>query len=238
MAIDYWALSKTYSVGDLVQKFIPGRSSMSPYTGTVTAVLPGIGFLDVQWPFGNERVSPEELVKVNPQYTVFLPPSLVSSYYPGLDALPSKAASQNLWRTVELPSGFHLALAKLYHKGASDIQAYDVLWHAFREADDESLRDEVQKFYRVAFNQVTALLNQHAARTAAYWASTDRKYRATKIELSSKQLACPSCKKGPMRKATYKMLEGQRVKLFACPQCLHLVKQSDILGPEGESVEW
>jgi len=239
LAIDYWKLVQDFEPGDCVQKFMPGRSALSPYVGRVTSVMRGIGFLDVQWPFGNERVSPEDVVKINPDLLLYLPPQLNSSYYPGLDAFPAKTASgEPLWRST-LPIGFHLKLARLFHRRASEVQAYDVLWHSYRQADDESIRDEVSKFYKVAHNLVTILLLEQARKKdAAYWAATDRKYRATRQELDSRQVDCPKCKQGPMRKATYKMEGGQRVRLLACPQCMHLVKQTDILGPGGEAVQW
>lgn len=239
--IDYWKLTKDFAPGDFVQKFMPGRSEVSPYVGRVTAVLRGIGFVDVQWPFGNERVSPEEVLVVNPAFTRFLPPTLNFSNYAGLDAeKTARTDGSPLWRTaIELPVGFHKELAKLFHQGKTAIQSYDILWHQYRQANDEALRDEVSKFYRVAHNLVTTiLLEQARKKSAAYWAAPDRKYRATKDELNQKKLTCPKCKQGPMRKATYKMEAGQKMRLFACPQCLHLVKQSDFLGPNGEPVEW
>jgi hypothetical protein len=82
------------------------------------------------------------------------------------------------------------------------------------------------------------VVEQARKKDAAYWAATDRKYRATKTECASKRLSCPKCKEGPMRKATYKMEGGERVKLLACTACMHLVKQTDILGPDGSAVEW
>lgn len=237
MAIDYWELSKDFRPGDLVQKFMPGRSEVSPYTGCVIAVMHGIGFLDVQWPFGAERVSPEEVVRVNPEFVRFLPPTLNFSYYPGYDA--TKTANGKLWRTIEVPADFHKHLARAYHSGLNSVRAYDELWHRFRGADDEAMRDEVARFYRVAHNMVTALiLEQARKKNGAYWAGADRKYRATKTELSSRKLSCPNCKEGPMRRATYKMESGQRVKLLACTGCMHLIKTSDVLGPDGEAAEW
>jgi hypothetical protein len=242
--IDYWKLTKDFTVGDTVQKFMPGRSALTPYVGRVTAVMPGIGFLDVQWPFGNERVSPEEVVRVNPEYQMYTPTYETFSYYPGLDSgSAAKVASQAkradgspLWN--EVSPGFHRDLAKLYHKGASSIQAYDVLWHQYRQANDEALRGEIQQFYRVADNLMTAYLSEYARKTAAYWADKDRKYRATKTELEARKVTCPKCKGAHMRKATYKMENGVRAKLLACPNCMYLVKTTDILSPEGSSVEW
>jgi hypothetical protein len=221
---------------------MPGRSEVSPYTGRVIAVLHGIGFLDVQWPFGAERVSPEDVLRVNPEFVRFLPPTLNSGYYPGWDARQPDAlrtAKGKLWRTIEVPPDFHKHLARVFHTGANSIRAYDELWHRFRNANDEAMRDEVSKFYRVAYNLVTAIVLEEARRKdAAYWAGSDRKYRATKTELASKRLACPNCKEGPMRRATYKMKGGERVKLLACTSCMHLVKTSDILGPDGKPTEW
>ena len=241
MAIDYWTLTKDYTAGDTVQKFMPGRSALSPYVGRVTAVMPGIGFLDVQWPFGNERVSPEELVRVNPDIQLYTPPSLTPSYYPGLDAGPAaKIAHQTngepMWGAFH--PHFHRELAKVFHKGASSVEAYDRMWHQFRQASDGVLRAEVSKFYRVASNFVTMLLSEHATKTAAYWATKDRKYRATKPELVSKSVGCPKCKQAQMRRATYKMEGGVKARLLACPNCMYLVKQSDILDATGNSVEW
>ncbi len=234
MAIDYWKLVRDFSPGDTVQHILRGQG-MSPYVGRVTAVLKGIGFVDVQWPFGNERVSPEELVRINPQFTAILPPTLSFSYQPGMDA---KQAAQSQWRTTEVPPGFHRELAKLYRQGSHEVRAYDELWRRFgSQADDETIRDEVGKFYRFAFNTLTLFLGEYAEKTATYWTSQNRQHRATRAEVDVRQPNCPKCGT-PMRKATYKMAEGKRMKLFACPQDLYLIRQSDIMGPDGQPVSW
>lgn len=237
--IDYWELSKSFQPGDFVQKYVPSRNLvMSPYVGRVTAVLHGIGFLDVQWPFGNERVSPEEVVRVNRELAPYLPPSTNFSYYPGLEQERARLASKLPWRTTELPAGFHKELARVIHKGANEIQAYDELWHRFASfSDDELIRDEVSKTFRFAHNLLTAFLDQQAQKTSMYWVSQNRTHRATQGEVQSRRPNCPKCGSS-MRKATYKMAEGQRVRLFACPKDLYLIRQTDILGPGGEPVEW
>lgn len=235
MAIDYWKLTKDFSVGDFVQRVLPGQG-VTPYMGRILASLPGIGFVDVQWPFGTERVSPEELIHVNKQLSPYLPPTLTFSYFPGMDA--SKAASTTPWRINEVPPGFHRELARLYYKQATDLQAYDELWHRFASfSDDEVIRDEVEKFYRFGSNLLDLILGLYAAKTATYWVSQNRQHRATKAEV---QAGCPNCPRcgTAMRKTTYKMMEGQRMRLFACPQDLYLIKQTDILGPQGEPVGW
>jgi len=237
--IDYWTLSKDYAPGDFVQKYVPSRNqTLSPYVGRVTAVLPAIGFLDVQWPFGNERVSPEDLVHVNKEFAAYLPPMHDFSYYPGLEQERARLASKLPWRLNELPLGFHKELAQLWHRGANEVQAYDALWHRHaRTVSDELLRDEVAKVYKFADNALTMFLEEYARKNATYWFSQNRQHRATATEVQSKKPNCPKCGT-TMRKATYKMAEGQRMKLFACPKDLYLIKQNDILGPGGEPVVW
>lgn len=230
MAIDYWKLVKDFSPGDVVQRIALGQG-LTPYTGRILAVLHGIGFVDVQWPFGSERVSPEELVKVSPDFSQYLPPTLTFSYFPGQDVL--KRASSG-WRTIELPPDFHKELARLHYHGAKEVQAYDELWHRFAAyTDDEVMRDEVGKFYRFAFNALTMFLSEYARKTSTYWVSKDRTHRATQAEIDAGRPNCPKCGNA-MRRTTYKMSEGQKMRLFACPHDLYLIKEDQILGPGGD----
>ena len=242
MGIDYWQLAKDFSDGDPVQKYLPGHpGGLSPFIGRVTAVHRGLGMIDVQWPTGNERVSADELVRVNPELARWLPPTLDQSYsaYDIQQARKLWASSrQNLWRTTELPAGFHRELARLWLKGANEVCAYDDLWGRYAsQTPDDILRDETAKFYRLACNLVELRIQQHAQKTAAYWVAQNRTYRATRDELGAKKPACPKCGT-KMRKTTYKMDQGARARLFACPKDLFLIKVTDILGPEGEPVEW
>ena len=238
MAIDYWTLAKDFKPGDIVQRVLPGQG-ITPYAGRVLASMPGIGFVDVQWPFGSERISPEELVRVHPEFGTLLPPTLDFSYFPGLDAKVARGPkTANLWRTTELPPGFHKELARLFHRQAGEIQAYDELWHRFASfTDDEGLRDEVQKFYSFARNAHDLFLSQYAEKTSAYWTAQNRQYRATRAEVTAGSPNCPRCA-SPMRRTTYKMAEGQKMRLFACPQDLYLIRQRDLLGPGGSAVDW
>lgn len=237
--IDYWSLIKDFAIGDFVQKYAPSQNMcLSPYIGRVQAVHKGIGFLDVQWPFGSERVSPEEIVKVNKEYTSYLPPMQDFSYYPGLEQERARLASKNLWKSTEVPPGFYVEVAKLWHKGANEVQAYDELWTKYASVSEDSiLKGEISKVYKFARNSTDLFLTAYTAKTATYWAAQNRQHRATRTEVDSKRPNCPKCGT-PMRKATYKMAEGQRTKLFACPKDLYLIRQNDILGPGGEPVVW
>lgn len=236
--IDYWALAKDFAVGDYVQKYIPSRSgNLSPYVGRVTSVLPAIGFLDVQWPFGNERVSPEELIRVNKEFSMFVPPMTNFSYYPGLEQERAKMASKMPW-TYHLPIGFNEDLAASFHKGSDEVQTYDTLWHKYSSTvADETIRKEVRSVYAFASNTTDLYFEGVARKTATYWVAQNRTHRATKSEVLNKCPNCPKCGTS-MRKTTYKMAEGQKMKLFACPKDLYLIKQTDILGPGGEPVVW
>ena len=238
--IDYWSLAKNYAPGDAVQRFDPVHGDLSPFVGRVTAVLKGIGFVDVQWQFGNERMSADDIVKVNPEFCKYLPPALDFDYHPGFDVTRQRQASNlgSIWNTAALPPDFHRELAKLWTKGANEVLAYDEMWHKHNaRVEDTLLRDEVAKFYRFAVNCTQTRIDAFVDRTAAYWAAQNRHYRVTQTEIQAKSPSCPKCST-QLRKTTYKMKEGQRARLFACPKCLFLVKRDNLLSPDGQPVEW
>ena len=241
MAIDYWKLTRDYKPGDSVMRYWPGRGGfgLSPFVGRVTTVHRGLGVLDVQFPWGNERVFPDDVVRVDSRITGWLPPTLDQTYMSYDVEQDRKVAGRKLWRTTELPQGFHKDMAFLWAKGASEVLAYDELWkrYSMQGAQDPAIRDEVKKFYLVASNLVDLRISQHTQKTAAYWASSNRQYRATSGDIDTRKPSCPKCGTS-MRKTTYKMDKGARVRLFACPKDLFLIRQADILGPEGEPVEW
>jgi len=243
VSIDYWRLTKDFKPGDTVQKFMPNDPGMlSPFIGRVTSVHRGLGCLDVQWPFGVERVQPDEVVRINPEIQRYLPPTLDQSYS-SYDQRAGKQAGQQggqaKWRTVEVPAGFHRDLALLWNRQAGEVSAYDQLWRKYASlgASDEAIRDEVRTFYRVARNLVELRAQEVARKTAAYWVAQNRQYRVTQEEITSRKPSCPKCG-GQMRRTTYKMKEGAKHRLWACPKDLFLVKQEHFLSPTGEPVEW
>lgn len=243
MAIDYWQLAKEFKIGDYVQRYAPGQGgySLSPFLGRVTAVHRGLGVIDVQFPYGNERMFPDDIVRVNQAASSWFPPALMDQTYMGLDTQRARmmwSSASKLWRTTELPQGFHLDLAKMWSKGASEIASYDELWRKYAATgSDAGMRDEISKFYRVAYNLVGLMLQEHATRTAAYWVAQNRQYRVTKEEHKARKPVCPRCGT-TMRRTTYKMDKGAKHRLFGCPKDLFLIEQSAILGPEGQPVEW
>jgi len=241
--IDYWKLTRDFAQGDVVQKINVINGDLSPYAGRVTAVLRGIGCLDVQWPFGNERVFPDDVVKMNPEFIRFLPPSLDQTYMTLEIEKARKVATKSPWRN-DLPPAVYVDLSRYWNAKVGEVVAYDNLYRALEpNVDDAALREEVGKFYRFAHNAGSLFIQQLAEsqsfknREAAYWVSQNRTYRATGDDITVGKPSCPKCGR-PMRRATYKMHEGAKVKLFACPKCLFLLDPQSILGPSGEPHTW
>ena len=73
-------------------------------------------------------------------------------------------------------------------------------------------------------------LPEFRRRLGLYWASRDRRYRARKIELGDGVYHCPKCAGVELRKAIYKRRAGESLHLLGCPNCLFLIKKSDIIG--------
>lgn len=239
MAIDYWKLTKEFTRGDVVQKIDVIDGDLSPYVGTVTAVHKGLGVLDVQWPFGNERVFPDDVVRVAPQFIRYLPPQFDQSYLTvEIERARKEASASSLWRKSHFQPSVYRDLAKHWHKGASEVIAYDDLYRMLApNVDDEALRDEVSKFYRFAKNAGELRIQSHMMKAAAYWVAQNRQYRATGQDIKTGKPACPKCS-NRMRWATYKMHEGSKHKIFACPKCLYLIDPVSVLGPTGEPHNW
>ncbi len=245
LSIDYWKLVREFSVGDMVQRYAPGQGgySLSPFLGRVTAVHRGLGVLDVQWPYGNERMFPDDIVMVHPASSSWFPPATLDQTYMALDTekareLWASARANKLWRTIEVAPDFHVTLAKAWTYSPDEVAAYDLLWRKYAsQTPDEIIRDEVAKFYRLGRNMAELRIQQHAEKTAAYWVAQNRTYRVTQEEHDAGVPNCPKCGK-LMRKTTYKMREGARIRLFACPKDLFLLKAADLLGPGGEPVTW
>ncbi len=229
--IDFWQLARDFRVGDTVQGINLSNSALSPYVGRVVQVSPGIGMVDVQWPFGVEQASPETLVRVSPTFFSYVPPEL-NQLYP---ELKSKRAS-DLWSSV-LPKSFYVHLAKSWHKGASALVAYDDYYRSHPLADEPTVRAETDKFYRLGSRAFEMRLEAAVVKTAAYWVAQNRQYRATSDDLNTGKPACPKCATR-MRKTTYRMEAGAKHKVLACPKCLEIIDPGSVLGPSGEPHDW
>jgi hypothetical protein len=70
---------------------------------------------------------------------------------------------------------------------------------------------------------------------ALYWAGPDRRYRMTKTEQDCGKLDCPKCGSDyPLKKAVYKRRDGSSERLMGCPNCMFLIKTSDIINFQTE----
>jgi len=231
--LDYWALAKDFHQGDAVQKINPVNGSLGPYVGVIKHAHPGLGVLDIQWPFGVERIHPDEVVKVNPELMLHLPPTLNQVY--GTWDTRRLASARTSW--YPFPPGIYTDMAQAWHHGRGAVGVYDDLYRKYSGLDDLVLRGEVSKFYTAAKVFGDYRVAHHAVRTASYWVAENRQYRVTADELDARKPRCPKCGTR-MRKTTYKMKKGERHRLLACPKDLFLVKTTDMLGPDGKAVDW
>ena len=74
-------------------------------------------------------------------------------------------------------------------------------------------------------------------KSALYWASKNRHYRATQDELEGGKYACPRCQpdeetgeRSYLQPSNYKREEGQSYRLLGCPSCLFLIKREHVFG--------
>jgi len=100
--VDYWALAKSFKIGDTVALWGFPDSRTINIPGTVTAVHPGIGFLDVEFPWGNQRVSSEEVLLVNDDFA-YVSPQYDTGY---------KSWDKDMARKREGYKGYSYALPK------------------------------------------------------------------------------------------------------------------------------
>lgn len=222
--VDAWTLAKNFSRGDIVSRYSFLTGGAEDIVGTVTAVLPGIGFVDVEFPWGNERVSADELLRLNPQSTRYLP-STYDTSYAGWDidqsriedgtatgysyANPKRASVEAL--AVEYDRDqrtLRVAAQQCKHSGLNDVDAFETISRV-HSAPDHEVRSAVASVYK----------------NALYWYGQGRKYRMNQGELDDGLPNCPKCKAN-LRKTTYK----KRTKLYVCPDCFFCIKPSDIHG--------
>jgi hypothetical protein len=97
--------------------------------------------------------------------------------------------------------------------------------------DSEPLaEDTFKKPSELKRDMVKRVASKYMNKQALYWADLDRKYKATRKEIQTGNFCCPRCKDSAMRRVSYKREDQANVKLLACPSCLFLIKESDVLG--------
>jgi len=187
------------------QEFAVGQSVRmvnggSTDEGRVVAVWPGIGMVDVQFPHTSYRMPVESLQIVSPGDDSFVTPLH--------EMVPGGAGT-----VAEVPEG---ALAE------DLITAEEPRVELVHEVGPlEELRRQASMASRVA---------RAFVKKSLYWHARDRKYRVSREEHDNGQYRCPirGCD-GHLRRATYKMRDGAKIKLHACPACLFMIRASDLL---------
>jgi hypothetical protein len=152
---NYQTLARSFKPGMKVYSFFGGSSDKA---GTVLAVFPAIGMVDVQFPHGSAR-------------------------YPAEDLVINTDADIKPLKTDSVPGGL---------------------------------------------STIPVSSGQSMSKKAIYWADKDRKYKMCKKE---DHPSCPRCPDSvSLKKVIYKRNEGRSERLLCCPDCLFLIKTSDILG--------
>ena len=175
--------------------------------GRVVATWPGIGMVDIQWPHTAYRHAVEDLQIINPGDDTFVAPMHEDvPGGPGSSAQVSEGGPQGNIIEGEVPR------VELVHEVSSPTRKFS------HEMSDMTSR------------VATAFVKK-----SLYWHARDRKYRVSRDEHGSGSYRCPAKGCGcHMRQATYKMDDGAKVKLHACPKCLFMIKATDILADHVE----
>jgi len=191
--VDYQARGAAFRVGDHVYPIVGGNPATG---GTVVAVWPAIGMVDVQFPHGATRYAVEELV-IDRDSSVENLVDVMSDSVPG--GTP----------TVSVPGGPNVLL--------KDVRDEDVEEDLFREAS-------------MSRKASSGRVIEAFIKKAIYWDSPGRKYRMTRSEMGSMCPSCPRCPGVELRKTIYKREDARNERLYACPDCLFMIRRDDIIG--------
>jgi predicted RNA-binding Zn-ribbon protein involved in translation (DUF1610 family) len=211
---DYQQRASEFEVGDSVRYVEPVKAKAFGYTGRVTAVLEGIGFVDVEFPWGNERICPTDLVHVDskgPSVSTALDTWERRKNAMSPRDLIKKLATTYRHRLVEL----HRTASRFQECGVEQMDAYHLLYsRRGSEFTDGEIKTALEEAYTTSLE----------VRQAMYWKEKGRRYVPTQSELASGVFGCPRCK-CELERTNYK----KYTKLYACPDCLFLIKPADIL---------
>lgn len=204
--IDHQALASQYSVGDLVRKVdaVRGKEFVNLLEGRVEAVYVGIGFVDVAFPWGTDRMSPDLLMKVEG------PPAIAGDYLDAHNRRGASLVTRVASSHVQSTSHVHETANRMRQVGFSEMDAYMMLSSKYASSlGDGVARDAVTLAYE---------------KTALYWKETGRRYVPSQLELDQGIYKCPRCRED-MGQTVYKKNE----RLYACRGCLFLIKPCDIV---------
>lgn len=202
---DYQARGREFSVNDLVHPVGAGAMDI----GRVSAVWPGIGMVQVEFSYGSRQYPVEDVERLNPENTDVMP-TMTENVPGGSEDKPTVSAGRPPVPTGK--GGLETGTGKDTTEPGQTVGPTNAPAASRTAMDADSLaRAFVKK--------------------SLYWHSADRNYRATKTEFDGKHYLCPKCPgpdKPKLRKAIYKMREGERSRVYVCPNCTFIVKQDNI----------
>jgi hypothetical protein len=228
--VDDQLLAREFHSGDIVRKAGYRDFVLSPYVGRVIYSSPDTGKVHVQWPWGEEEISPTELVKDASES--FMPPMQADQMYTthemsrNIDS-PEVVKADDKWRKS-------LTASSLASRIVDQYEQYTLpLWRAACEAWHCEI-PEIEAFQRMAkvfgseYGQeavriTVANLYELGRRLALYWKDPKRRYKTTQREKQTGKLSCPRCH-GVLKPRVYR--HGGRVML--CKGCGFAIHPRDI----------
>lgn len=216
--VDSQRLATKFKIGDSVLFPIFTRGNQyAPVVGLVTAVLPRIGFLDVETPFGNVRIAPEDVVRTESHDASHLEDTSYSTW--DRDQA-KKVASRHL--TARLTAVASKA-SEMRTKGYKQDDTEKELQESNKESYSIS---EINEGVKLAYTNETFL-----SKTAIYWRAKGRRYMPSQKEVMCGEFSCPNCR-NCLERTQYK----KHTKLYVCRECLFTIRPADLLSP-GQIVE-
>ena len=206
---DYQARGREFAVNDFVHPVGSGPMDI----GRVSQVWPGIGMVQVEFPYGSRRYPVEDVEKIHPAQSLVIP-TTTDNGPGGADVVPVSAGR---------PPSLNEDGGQETATGKDTTIEMDVTTGPDGGASPASKTGASLTTAQMADRIIEAHIKK-----ALYWHSADRNYRVNKGEFESGKFACPKCKDGPMKRAIYKMRNAERHRLYICPNCTFVIKQDNI----------
>lgn len=151
--IDYWRLAGAFHRGDIVSRIDLSTGRVNNIYGLVTAVLRATGHLDVEWPWGNERVSADELSRINPREMEFLP-TYIDTSYSGWDIAKSRNDDATEYH-------YNYALPRIAADRKTKLQLKKDLEAELKELDPKKVTEHTKKLIKDRIKEIdTELLGK------------------------------------------------------------------------------
>ena len=156
------AAAEDFTVGDTVRKWVT-ESNVTPFVGVVVGIHPSIYKVDVEWPVGNTREAPEDLIKINPIFG--LPTVKNDSGYDSYDKSVSEKLFGKIPKRMNASDKMSIRIAhsfatkvtgklidevvNCHSEDMTDIQAYCKIYPKFSSiCSDSFIKSTITKIYK------------------------------------------------------------------------------------------